>query len=66
MDEQDFPERWTSPRLAELVEGTTAKWWRTKGIPLLLQRGALRKVGHGCRGYIGSRSDIRTALMGAE
>ncbi len=62
MIEGEFPARWTSARLAQLVGGTTAKWWLTRGIPLLLQCGALKKVG---RGYMGRRSAIEAALMGA-
>jgi hypothetical protein len=59
----DFPERWTARRLAELLGGSTRKWWLTTGIPLVLEAGALRRVG---RGYIGRRAAIADALMGVK
>lgn len=61
MDQGEFPARWTAARLAELVDGTTRKWWLKTGIPMLMERGVLRKLG---RGYIGRRSAIEAALMG--
>jgi hypothetical protein len=59
----EVPERWNTPRLAELVNGTTVTWWKTAGIPRLVRRGVLVKVG---RGWFGVRSQIVRDLMGGE
>ena len=57
----DFPQRWNSARLAELM-GATRKWVLTCAIPRLEAAGAIRKMG---RGYVGRRSDIEAALLSA-
>ena len=55
------PERFTAPRLAALVEGTTAKWWRATGADYLMQRGILKRVG---KSWFGKRSAVLAAFNG--
>ncbi len=57
----DDVERWTSGRLVELVPGSKRDWWRDAIIPDLVTRRVLRPLR---RGWIGSRSEILSALMG--
>jgi hypothetical protein len=53
-------ERWTSARLAELVPGSTRKWWHVSMVPTLVAAGVLRKVGNA---WLGRRSAIEAALL---
>ena len=57
--ESQFPERWTTERLAEEMPGTSRKWWRSVMAPELVRLGVLRKVGHA---WLGRRDEIIAAL----
>ncbi len=59
----EVAERWSSGRLAELIAGTKASWWLAVGVPRLVDRGVLVKVG---RGWFGRRGEIESAILGTK